>query len=147
MPSADRGSTIAFTEYVHPSLKSKKPPNRIPTPIPSAPVTARKLLFCRFGIKTRISHLQELPEGFSARGYASMDNEYMLFDHLRVPRSGRQSLGPNAEGSDKTGALVRTRLPAIVYGSLTIVPGKIIMHARLLLARAVTIAVRYCSVT
>jgi acyl-CoA oxidase len=77
-------------------------------------------------------------------GYASMDNGYMLFDHFRAPRSAM--LSRYAEVSDETGAFVRTGHPAVVYGSLTFVRGQIIMHARLVLARAVTIAVRYCSI-
>lgn len=77
-------------------------------------------------------------------GYASMDNGYMLFDRFRVPRSAM--LSRYAEVSDETGAFVRTGHPAVVYGSLTFVRGQIIMHARLVLARAVTVAVRYCSI-
>lgn len=77
-------------------------------------------------------------------GYASMDNGYMLFNHFRVPKSAM--LSRYAEVSDETGALVRTGHPAVVYGSLTFVRGQIIMHARLILARAVTVAVRYCCV-
>jgi acyl-CoA oxidase len=73
-----------------------------------------------------------------------MDNGYMLFDHFRVPRSAM--LSRYAEVSDETGAFIRTGHPAVVYGSLTFVRGQIIMHARLVLARAVTSAVRYCSV-
>lgn len=77
-------------------------------------------------------------------GYASMDNGYMLFDHLRVPKSAL--LSRYVDVSDETGAFVRTGHPAVVYGSLTFVRGQIIMQARLVLARAVTVAVRYCSV-
>jgi acyl-CoA oxidase len=77
-------------------------------------------------------------------GYASMDNGYMLFDHFRAPRSAM--LSRYAEVSDETGAFIRTGHPAVVYGSLTFVRGQIIMHARLVLARAVTVAVRYCSI-
>lgn len=77
-------------------------------------------------------------------GYASMDNGYMLFDHYRVPKSAM--LSRYAEVSDETGALKRHGHPAVVYGSLTFVRGQIIMHARLVLARAVTVAVRYCAV-
>jgi acyl-CoA oxidase len=77
-------------------------------------------------------------------GYASMDNGYMLFDHYRVPKSAM--LSRYAEVSKKTGELTRHGHPAVVYGSLTFVRGQIIMHARLVLARAVTVAVRYCAV-
>jgi acyl-CoA oxidase len=77
-------------------------------------------------------------------GYASMDNGYMLFDHFRVSKDAM--LSRYAEVSDETGALNRKGHPAVVYGSLTFVRGQIIMHARLVLARAVTVAVRYCCV-
>lgn len=77
-------------------------------------------------------------------GYASMDNGYMLFNHIRVPKSAM--LSRYAEVSDETGALIRRGHPAVVYGSLTFVRGQIIMHARLVLARAVTVAIRYCAV-
>lgn len=73
-----------------------------------------------------------------------MDNGYMLFDHFRVPRSAM--LSRYAEVSDETGTFIRSGHPAVVYGSLTFVRGQIIMHARLVLARAVTVAVRYCSI-
>ncbi|KAJ8109125.1 hypothetical protein OPT61_g7687 [Boeremia exigua] len=77
-------------------------------------------------------------------GYASMDNGYMLFDRHRVPKSAM--LSRYAEVSDEVGTFTRRGHPAIVYGSLTFVRGQIIMHARLVLARAVTVAVRYCCV-
>lgn len=77
-------------------------------------------------------------------GYASMDNGYMLFDHFRAPKSAM--LSRYAEVSEETGTLVRTGHPAVLYGSLTFVRAHIIMHARLVLARAVTVAVRYCAV-
>jgi acyl-CoA oxidase len=77
-------------------------------------------------------------------GYASMDNGYMLFDHHRVPKSAM--LSRYAEVSDEIGTFTRRGHPAVVYGSLTFVRGQIILHARLVLARAVTVAVRYCSI-
>jgi len=74
-------------------------------------------------------------------GYTSMDNGYMLFNNFRVPHSAMLSrynkVNPN------TGALTKSGHPAVVYGSLTFVRANIIMHARLILARAVTIAIRY----
>ena len=77
-------------------------------------------------------------------GYPGMDNGYMLFDNLRVPHSALLSRysGVNSE----TGAYIRPENPAVVYGSLTYVRAQIIMHARLVLARAVTVAVRYLSI-
>lgn len=77
-------------------------------------------------------------------GYAPMDNGYMLFNHYRVPKSAM--LSRYVEVSEETGTLDRHGHPAVVYGSLTFVRGQIIMHARLILARAVTVAVRYCAI-
>jgi len=77
-------------------------------------------------------------------GYPGMDNGYMLFNHYRVPHSALLS---RYSGVDpEHGTYIRPENPAVVYGSLTFVRAQIIMHARLVLARAVTIAVRYLSI-
>ena len=77
-------------------------------------------------------------------GYAPMDNGYMLFDHHRVPHSAM--LAKYTYVNETTGGYSKPANPAVVYGSLTYVRAQIIMHARLIIARAVTIAVRYASV-
>ncbi|KAF2758648.1 acyl-CoA oxidase [Pseudovirgaria hyperparasitica] len=77
-------------------------------------------------------------------GYTSMDNGYMLFNNYRVSHSAM--LARYSKVDQDTGTFSRTGNPAVVYGSLTNVRANIIMHARLILARAVTIAVRYTSV-
>jgi acyl-CoA oxidase len=76
-------------------------------------------------------------------GYASMDNGYMLFDHFRVPKSAllNRYIDVSEDGSFK-----RTGHPAVVYGTMTYVRANIIMHARLVMARAVTVAVRYSAI-
>ena len=77
-------------------------------------------------------------------GYAPMDNGYMLFDHYRIPHTAMLSryswVDPN------TCTYSKPANPAVVYGSLTYVRANIIMHARLIMARAVTVAVRYTCV-
>lgn len=77
-------------------------------------------------------------------GYAPMDNGYMLFDGLRVPHNAMLSrysmVDPN------TCTYSKPANPAVVYGSLTAVRAKIVMRARMVLARAVTIAVRYTAI-
>ena len=77
-------------------------------------------------------------------GYAPMDNGYMLFDHLRVPHSAMLSrysmVDPN------TCTYSKPANPAVVYGSLTAVRAKIVMRARMVLARAVTVAIRYTAI-
>lgn len=78
-------------------------------------------------------------------GYAPMDNGYMLFDNHRIPHSAFLSHYFHVDA--QTGAYTSTaQNPAVVYGSLTNVRVNIIMHARLVLARAVTVAVRYLSI-
>lgn len=77
-------------------------------------------------------------------GYAPMDNGYMLFNHVRIPHSAMLSryswVDPN------TCTYSKPANPAVVYGSLTAVRAAIIMHARLIMARAVTVAIRYTCV-
>jgi acyl-CoA oxidase len=77
-------------------------------------------------------------------GYPAMDNGYMLFSNFRVPYAALLS---KYSGIDlQHGTYVKPNNPALVYGSLTFVRAQIIMHARLILARAVTVAVRYLSI-
>ena len=77
-------------------------------------------------------------------GYTSMDNGYMLFNHHKVPHSALLSRYSGIDS--ESGAYIKPENPAVVYGSLTFVRAQIIMHARLILARAATIAVRYTSI-
>lgn len=77
-------------------------------------------------------------------GYAPMDNGYMLFNHFRIPHSSM--LSNYSRVDPHTCTYKRPANSAVVYGSLTAVRASIIMHARLIIARAVTIAVRYTCV-
>ncbi|OCT44470.1 Peroxisomal acyl-coenzyme A oxidase 1 [Cladophialophora carrionii] len=77
-------------------------------------------------------------------GYAPMDNAYMLFDHFRIPHSAM--LCRYATLDPETGVYSKPKNPGVVYGSLTEARSRIVMHARLVLARAVTVAVRYTCV-
>ncbi|KJX95356.1 acyl-CoA oxidase like protein [Zymoseptoria brevis] len=77
-------------------------------------------------------------------GYAPMDNGYMLFNNFRVPHSAMLSNYSSIDYNNCT--YTKPANPAVVYGSLTYVRATIIMHARLIIARAVTIAVRYSTV-
>ncbi|KAK7883621.1 hypothetical protein LTR67_011031 [Exophiala xenobiotica] len=77
-------------------------------------------------------------------GYPGMDNGYMLFDQFRVPHSALLSKYSGIDSEH--GTYIKPENPALVYGSLTFVRAQIIMHARLVLARAVTISVRYLSI-
>jgi acyl-CoA oxidase len=77
-------------------------------------------------------------------GYPSMDNGYMLFQNFRV--SHKALLSRYSGVDSEHGTYIKPDNPAVVYGSLTFVRAQIIMHARLILARAVTVAVRYLSI-
>jgi len=77
-------------------------------------------------------------------GYTSMDNGYMLFNNFHVPHSAMLSRYSKVDPDE--GTLSRHGHPAVIYGTLTSVRANIVMHASLVLARAVTIAVRYTSI-
>ena len=77
-------------------------------------------------------------------GYTAMDNGYMLFNNLKVPHSALLSRYSGVDSEH--GTYMKPENPAVVYGSLTFVRAQIVMHARLVLARAVTIATRYLSI-
>ncbi|KAL3486783.1 acyl-CoA dehydrogenase/oxidase C-terminal [Aspergillus germanicus] len=77
-------------------------------------------------------------------GYASMDNAYMLFNNFRIPHSALLSRYSSVD--PETGVYTKPKESAVVYGTLTFMRSKIIQHARLVLARAVTVAVRYTAV-
>ncbi|KAJ5916641.1 hypothetical protein N7504_000656 [Penicillium tannophilum] len=77
-------------------------------------------------------------------GYVTMDNAYMLFNNFRIPHSAMLSRYSSMD--PKTGTYSKPAQPAVVYGSLTYVRAQIVHHARLVLARAVTVAVRYTAV-
>ncbi|KAI2792798.1 hypothetical protein POX_b02841 [Penicillium oxalicum] len=74
-------------------------------------------------------------------GYATMDNAYVLFDQFRIPHSAMLSRYSSVDPD--SGEYTKPEQPAAVYGSLTYARAKIVRHARLVLARAVTVAVRY----
>ncbi|KAF4553997.1 Acyl-CoA oxidase-like protein 2 [Elsinoe fawcettii] len=77
-------------------------------------------------------------------GYKSMDNCYCLFNKHVIPHSAM--LSRYSKVDPETGKYSKPGNPAVVYGSLTAVRANIVMHARLILARAVTVAVRYTSI-
>jgi acyl-CoA oxidase len=77
-------------------------------------------------------------------GYPGMDNAYMLFNNFKIPHSA--FLSRYAKVNGETGAYTKPENPAVIYGSLTATRANIVMHARLVLARACTVAVRYLSI-
>ena len=76
-------------------------------------------------------------------GYAGMDNGYMLFKNFKIPHKALLSKYTRVTID---GGYIKPANPAIVYGSMTFVRASIIMGARMTLARATTIAVRYLSI-
>jgi acyl-CoA oxidase len=73
-------------------------------------------------------------------GYASMDNGYMLFNNFRVPRDALLARYSNV---DEHGKYTKPQNPATIYGSMTYARALLVNQTRLVLARAVTVAVRY----
>jgi acyl-CoA oxidase len=77
-------------------------------------------------------------------GYNGMDNGYMLFSNFRVPHSAL--LSKHSGVDPQHGTYIKPENSALIYGSMTFIRAQIIMQARLAMARAVTIAVRYLSI-
>ncbi|OAP55197.1 hypothetical protein AYL99_10897 [Fonsecaea erecta] len=77
-------------------------------------------------------------------GYAPMDNAYCLFNQHRIPHSAM--LSRHSRLDPQTGIYTKPKNPSSVYGQLTRGRSVIVMNARLVLARAVTVAVRYLSI-
>lgn len=73
-----------------------------------------------------------------------MDNGFMLFNKVKVPHIAMLA---KFSGVDiKTNKYHRPASPNLVYGTLTWVRSTIVQQAGTVLARGVTIAVRYCAV-
>ncbi|KAI1625631.1 acyl-CoA dehydrogenase/oxidase C-terminal [Exophiala viscosa] len=72
-------------------------------------------------------------------GYAPMDNAYMLIPHSAL-------LSRYSQLDLLTRVYTKSKNPSSLYGQLTRGRAVIAMHARLVLARAVTVAVRYLSI-
>ncbi|EOO01158.1 putative acyl- oxidase protein [Phaeoacremonium minimum UCRPA7] len=77
-------------------------------------------------------------------GYNTMDNGFLLFNHLKVPHS--HMLAKFSRIIPETNEYVRPSNPNLVYGTLTWVRSNIVLNAGNTLARGVTIATRYCAV-
>ncbi|EEQ85754.2 acyl-CoA oxidase [Blastomyces dermatitidis ER-3] len=70
-------------------------------------------------------------------------NYVIAVAQLLLPVSGS---GAETKVDPETGEYTKPKNPEVVYGSLTHVRAKLVMEARLALARAVTVAVRYLSI-
>lgn len=77
-------------------------------------------------------------------GYNTMDNGFLLFNKVKVPHV---SLLARFSGVDpNTSKYKKPENPALVYGTMTYVRSNIVLQSGSVLARGVTIAVRYCAV-
>ncbi|CAH0058043.1 unnamed protein product [Clonostachys solani] len=119
-------------------------------PDPSAPTTG-KTRFKSFGPHPFIVQVRDMKSHLPLEGvvvgdigakfgYDSMDNAYMLMNQVSALLARYSAVDP------ETGAYRAPENRAVVYGSLTHARKRIVMAARLMLARAVTVAIRYCAV-
>ncbi|KAI9930246.1 hypothetical protein ASPWEDRAFT_99767 [Aspergillus wentii DTO 134E9] len=77
-------------------------------------------------------------------GYNTMDNGFLLFNNVKIPHVNM--LARFASVDKNTNKYVRPALATLVYGTMTWVRSNIVLQAGGVLARGVTIAVRYCAV-
>ncbi|CAG8611514.1 1488_t:CDS:2, partial [Acaulospora colombiana] len=77
-------------------------------------------------------------------GYNATDNGFILFDHIRIPR--KNMLSKYSQVVKGTGEYLKPPNNKLSYGTMVLVRAEIILHARIVLARAATIAVRYSAV-
>lgn len=77
-------------------------------------------------------------------GYNTMDNGYLLFNHVKVPHIAMMARFSSID--PKTNKYTKPASASLVYGTLTWVRSTIVMQAGGVLARGVTIATRYAAV-
>lgn len=77
-------------------------------------------------------------------GYNTMDNGFLRFKQHRIPHVSMLAKYSRIDAS--SGEYIKPPNAALVYGTMTWVRSNIIMQARLVLARACTVAIRYCAI-
>jgi len=77
-------------------------------------------------------------------GYNTMDNGFLLFNQVKIPHANM--LARFSRVDPETNKYMRPSNPSLVYGTLTWVRSNIVLQSGSVLARGVTIAIRYCSV-
>lgn len=77
-------------------------------------------------------------------GYNTMDNGFIQFNKVRVPHINM--LARFAGVDRNTGQYIKPPNSKLAYGTMTWVRSRIVMHARIVLARSATVAIRYCSI-
>ncbi|KAF8932927.1 acyl-CoA dehydrogenase/oxidase [Dissophora ornata] len=77
------------------------------------------------------------------QGAISMDNGYARFNNVRIPR---ENMLMRFSQVSREGVYSKPIHPKLAYGGMTAVRTTLINHSALSMARAVTIATRYCAV-
>ncbi|KAH8647652.1 hypothetical protein BX600DRAFT_475688 [Xylariales sp. PMI_506] len=77
-------------------------------------------------------------------GYNTMDNGFLLFNHVKVPHVNLLSRFSGVDPA--TSKYIKPSNPALVYGTMTFIRSSIVLQSGSVLARGVTIATRYCAV-
>lgn len=77
-------------------------------------------------------------------GYNTMDNGFLQFNKVRIPHINM--LAKYAGVDRNTGSYQKPPNSKLAYGTMTWVRSQIVMNARIVAARAATVAIRYCSV-
>ncbi|KAI9723461.1 MAG: fatty-acyl coenzyme A oxidase [Chrysothrix sp. TS-e1954] len=77
-------------------------------------------------------------------GFNTMDNGYLLMNNVKIPHANM--LAKFSSVDLKTNTYHRPASPSLIYGTLTYVRSHIVSEAGMVLARGVTIAIRYCAV-
>lgn len=77
-------------------------------------------------------------------GYNTMDNGFLLFNKVKIPHVNM--LARFSRVDPNTNKYQKPSNPSLIYGTLTWVRSNIVLQSGSVLARGVTIAVRYCSV-
>jgi acyl-CoA oxidase len=77
-------------------------------------------------------------------GYNTMDNGFMLFNNYKVPHDAM--LARYSRVDPDTNTYIKPASAALVYGTMTWVRSTIVWQSGGVLARGVTIAIRYCAV-
>src|SRR5215469_8015491 len=75
---------------------------------------------------------------------STMDNGFLLFNNVKIPHISM--LARFSRVDPNTGKYVRPSSPSLIYGTLTWIRSSIVMQAGGVLARGVTIAIRYCTI-
>ncbi|CAO2656682.1 Nn.00g054850.m01.CDS01 [Neocucurbitaria sp. VM-36] len=77
-------------------------------------------------------------------GFNTMDNGFLLFHHVEIPHGNM--LARYSSVDSVTNQYIQPKNPSLVYGTLTWVRSNIVLRSGRILARGVTIAVRYCAI-